>query len=1003
MAMSKNPVLLLVVTTFIFAACSSESGTPGTGADDTDRPTDAEGDGTSGADTGGEDADDRDTDNTTDGATRPDSSRPGLGVGELCLSDPDCQSALCFQFDSNVEEGFCTQYCSDVGDCPGDEFSCVFLANSGGDFARVCVPDDLCIDRDEDGWGAGPGCEGPDCDDANALIFPAADELCDGIDNDCDGNRDENPVGANEDCDTGFAGQCGIGRFFCNDGLLECVAERTSQEEVCDGVDNDCDGDTDENADGSPLMTPCYGADPATLGVGLCQAGTRSCNDGVVSECMDAVLPLTEICNGQDDNCDGRIDETDPGSGIACATGLPGLCAVGETVCQLGDIVCDANVNPGDQAERCNAVDDDCDGRVDEDFGGIGQPCQVGEGTCRRPGVLICPLEGDSEPICDATPGAPNPTERCDYADDDCDGDTDEIYRNEFGAYVGVENCGACGFDCNLRWPGGSALYNVVPNCSAAGATASCGFTCVDGWVNADRIADNGCEFRPESETVYVSTFANGGRDIGGCGAWDAPCASISGALDIAQSSGRTRVRVSTGLYRENITLRNGISVLGGHSNLNWVREPDVFGTSIRGAEAAPSVGAPSDRIVVTADGITAATEFSGFIITGVNAAAGGNSIGILVRNSNRNLVIQNNEVAAGAGGSGSPGAAGSPGVAGVSGGNGNSAKLANDGAAVVPGGAGGSRSCGGESVNGGAGGNGEDPIVDYSSGLLAASPNGPGRNGAGPAGGAGGSAGFDMDGDGSCFVAGVIAGNPGNAGGNGVDGAGGAGASGAFGGVTSGLWRGNTGSNGASGTNGSGGGGGGAPGGVDYWASSSNLFPGSGGGGGSGGCAGSAGLGGGAGGGSFAVFLTFTGIGPDSASDLPVLINNRLRRGLGGKGGDGGTGGGGGEGGAAGAGGAILNGQTYSFCLVPGSPGGVGGRGGHAGGGGGGAGGASFDIWVQNSNGFDGGYAENAFDLDDAQATGGAGGTGGNSSNTSIGVGASGVVGGSGRVREVP
>ena len=205
--------------------------------------------------------------------------------------------------------------------------------------------------------------------------------------------------------------------------------------------------------------------------------------------------------------------------------------------------------------------------------------------------------------------------------------------------------------------------------------------------------------------------FGCRGRDVGGCGAWDAPCASVSGALDIAQGSGRTRVRVSTGLYRENVTLRNGISVLGGHSNLNWVRAPDVFGTSIRGAEAAPSVGSSSDRIVVVADGITAATEFSGFIITGVNAAAGGNAIGILVRNSNRNLVIQNNEVAAGAGGSGSPGAAGSPGVAGVSGGNGNGATLANDGAAVVPGGSGGSASCGGTHVNGGKGRNGNNPL----------------------------------------------------------------------------------------------------------------------------------------------------------------------------------------------------------------------------------------------------------------------------------------------------
>ena len=123
-------------------------------------------------------------------------------------------------------------------------------------------------------------------------------------------------------------------------------------------------------------------------------------------------------------------------------------------------------------------------------------------------------------------------------------------------------------------------------------------------------------------------------------------------------------MRVSTGLYRENITLASGVSVLGGHSHVNWVRNPAVFGTSIRGLDA----GSGSDRVVVTAIGITAPTELSGFTITGINAGTGGNSIGVYVRDSDNDLLIQDNDIAAGAAGNGSTGAAGTPGSAGSNG-----------------------------------------------------------------------------------------------------------------------------------------------------------------------------------------------------------------------------------------------------------------------------------------------------------------------------------------------
>ncbi|MBU6160986.1 MAG: hypothetical protein KGO50_07670, partial [Myxococcales bacterium] len=837
-------------------------------------------------------------------------------------------------------------------------------------------------------------------------VRPSA-EVCDGRDNDCDGLVDEGNPEGNVVCSTGGVGVCSAGITACTAGDVVCVQTTTASAETCDGRDNDCDGLTDEAASGAALTQTCYDGPAGTAGVGACSAGVRTCTGSGFGSCVGQALPSTEVCDLIDNDCDGTVNEGNPGGGITCTTGSSGVCAAGVTSCVAGSVTCVGTIAPGSQTEICDTVDNDCDGSTNEGFPGLGNTCTTGQGICARPGVIVCASNTAAAPVCSAVAGTPNPSETCDYVDDDCDGTVDEGFRNGSGAYNTVAHCGACGFDCNSTWPGGPALFNVATQCNASGSSATCGFTCLAGWVNADGVADNGCEFRPEPETVYVSTFANGGRDVAGCGTYLAPCASVQGGIDLARTTaGKTRVRVSTGLYRENIVLANGISVLGGHSNLNWVRNADVFGTSIRGADVASSIGGAADRIVVTADSITSVTEFSGFIVSGVNGGAGGNSVGVLVRNSNSNLRIQNNEISAGAGGSGTTGTAGTPGQTGVAGGNGGTAKRANDGAAEVAGGTGGARSCDGSAVSGGRGGNGEDPTATISGGILIPSPNGPGANGQGASPGAGGVAGFDLLGrfngvSNSCSVSGVIAGSPGAAGANGVDGNGGAGATNANGSLSGILWRAASGANGVAGVSGSGGGGGGASGGVDEELTTSNLYPPGGGGGGSGGCAGASGVGGGGGGASFAVYVVFSGSTPASTSDMPTISSNRLRRGVGGKGGDGGTGGGGGEGGAAGSGGAILAGENYSFCLVPGAPGGVGGRGGHAGGGGGGAGGVSYDIWVSRPGSVSPTYStSNTFDVAAATATGGSGGSGGNSSNTAIGIGGNGVTGSSGQVR---
>jgi hypothetical protein len=755
----------------------------------------------------------------------------------------------------------------------------VFLFNSGRDLVQVCVPPDLCIDRDGDGWGLGPGCLGGDCDDQNPMRNPGMREICDGQDNDCNGIVDDSPVGINEICDTGFFGQCSQGRSTCADGLQECVPQ---------------------------------------------------------------VLPRPEACNGQDDDCDGVVDNGNPAGGAPCVTALPGLCATGVSVCDEGELLCGPVILPGQRTEACNYVDDNCDGTIDG-------------------------------PFVDAS-----------------------------GRYVALAHCGACGFDCNARWPGGPGLYNVTPVCEASGATARCDYTCLAGFADADGVAENGCELALEPDTVHVSTPANGGVDIAGCGTWDTPCATIQGAIDLAAESGRVRVRVSTGLYEENLSLRPGISVLGGHSNLNWVRNPSVFGTTLRGADAAVPEAGANDRIVVRAIGITAPTELSGFVINGINAGPGGNSIGVYVRNSTEGLRVVENEIIAGAGGNGATGTAGGAGTQGAHGVAGASNQRKARNSPPTPGGAGGSTTCGGVNVSGGQGGDATQPLwVNFDTPRF----SGAGRNGSGLAPGTGGSAGSHMNGTSSgCSVAGnvPISGNPGLVGQPGSDGAGGGGASGQFGNITGGLWRGAAGSAGATPQPGSGGGGGGSPGGVRE-STTFDHYSTTGGGGGAGGCQGTGGQGGGAGGASLGIMLGFDAA-PATADSFPVVSDNRIRRGLGGRGGDGGTGGGGGEGGRAGAGGVrVTTSTTWDFCIQNGAPGGAGGRGGHGGGGGGGAGGISYDLFLWGTNTLNPGYqALNTFDIPNGTPTGGLGGVGGNSSNTVIGIGGNGVTGASGNQRRI-
>ena len=433
-----------------------------------------------------------------------------LDAAPECHVDGDCDDGRACNGSERCSVGACVSgtpmHCDDGVACTIDACSeavgrCVFR-----------VPDE-----DMDGSGAATCTDGSghplgdDCDDHDASRFPHNTELCDAahVDEDCDATT----LGARDDDGDGFVSNLCCDGATCGDDCDDTrAAVHVGATEVCNRLDDDCDGHVDEGVSVAGFVDADRdGYGDATMPTTACGSAVGFSANG--TDCDDTRASVhpgqPEICDGIDNDCDPAtgIDQNAQavtwyrdadGDGFGTPSDTTTSCAPPAGYSLLGTDCDDtaAARNPG-TAELCNAIDDDCNGVADfviaagdtEDDDRDGIP----DAACHDPRASDC---DDRDPT-----SGPGQTETCDGRDNDCDGRIDEdatsvaFYRDADGDGFGTTTdvSVACiapggyarrGGDCddasNTRFPGALEPCDGIDNdCDTAVdegtyASASC-------------------------------------------------------------------------------------------------------------------------------------------------------------------------------------------------------------------------------------------------------------------------------------------------------------------------------------------------------------------------------------------------------------------------------------------------------------------------------------------------------------------------------------------------